>query len=85
MEELFNQLLITMNAIVEIKPNAHSITNVQQQTLYLKQLYQHPVNEITNKLVLQKLVLKIVSETTKAISATRSTLTTLDFINTYGD
>ena len=57
-----------MNAIVEIEPNAHLIINVLRQTLYVKQWYQHPVNQTRNISVMQKLHLKIVSETTQEIS-----------------
>ena len=58
-----------MVAIVETELNVHLIINVQQQTLYKKQWYQHPVNLIRNILVLPKLHLKIVSETVREIFA----------------
>ena len=53
--------------------------------VYIKQWYQNPVNQITNILVLQKLHLKIASETTQETFVTKSMLTALNFLNACGN
>ena len=73
-----------MDAIVETEPNVHLITNIQRQTFYTKQWYQHSVNQIRNISVLQKLQLKIRSEPTQESFVSKSKLTELNFLNTCG-
>ena len=75
-EELFSQLSLTMDAIIEKKLNSHLIKNALPQIFDIKQWYQNPVTQIRNISVLQKLHLKINLETTQEISDTRSILTT---------
>ena len=54
-------------------------------TLYIKQWHQNPVNQITNILVFQKLQLKTASETTQETFVTKSMLTALNFLNACGN
>ena len=51
------------------------------QCLPLNIYYQHPVSQIRNISVLQKLHLKIASETTQEIFAIKSMLAALNFLN----
>ena len=76
---------MAMDAIVEIEPNDHLIINVSPQARYIKQYYQHPINQIGNISVLQKLHSKIVSETRHKIFTTKSMLTAMNFLNTCGN
>ena len=85
MEELFNQLPITVDANLETEPNVHLIINVEQQTLYTKQWYQHSVNQIRNISILQRLRLKIALEATQEIFVSKNMLTALNFLNTCGN
>ena len=77
-----------MDAIVEIEPNLHLIINVKWQTLHIKQAYKAVVSASskTDKKYfgITETAFKVL-ETTQETSATKSTLTTLNFLNTCGN
>ena len=89
-DELFNQPLITMDAIVENRGESPLEFPLDNKCFTANILYKavvsdkNPVNQIRNISILQKLHLKIISKTTQKTSTTKSTLTALNFLNTYG-